>query len=471
MFSNAATSVSGLRPELVEPTRVTLALRQAVGASDERVRRVLKKARRGRGLSPEEAAVLLQVDHPEFLSGMFQAAKEVKHAIYGRRVVFFAPLYFSNACVNNCLYCGFRRDAPYPRKRLSLAEIDAEVRALTADGHKRLLAIGGEEPGEEAVDYLLQVIETAYQAKSGRNEVRRINVETAPMTVAQFRRLKDAHIGTYVLFQETYDRETYAHVHPSGPKANYDWRLGTMDRAMDAGINDVGIGVLFGLHDYRREVISLLLHAEHLEHEFGAGPHTISVPRIQPAIGASFASNPPAPVSDLELQKVVAVLRLAVPYTGIILSTREEAPLRARLLDLGVSQLSAGSRTEPGGYAGDRKATAQFSLGDTRPLDEVIRDVCLHGYVPSFCTGCYRKGRTGKDFMDLAKPGLIRMHCLPNALLTLREFLDDYASEETRAVGNRVIEQQVRTEVPELRRPSLREALSRTEGGERDICY
>jgi 2-iminoacetate synthase len=354
---------------------------------------------------------------------------------------------------------------------LTLEEIAQETKVLVEQGHKRVLVIGGEEPGPKGLKHLVGVIETVYETRSGRGEIRRVNVETAPMSVEDFRELKKARIGTYVVFQETYHRGTYKVMHPSGPKTDYEYRLLTMDRAMQAGIDDVGIGVLFGLHPYKFDVLGMLFHARHLDEVFGTGPHTLSVPRIEPAEGAPAALNPPHALSDAEFKKIVAILRMAVPYTGMILSTREGPKLRAELLDLGISQMSAGSRTEPGGYSKSENEAAQFCVGDTRTLDEVIADIAQHGYVPSFCTGCYRKGRTGQDFMDLAKPGLIRLHCLPNALLTFEEYLQDYASPKTRELGEKLIAQQIREEVPEGRKHHLSQALERVVQGERDIYF
>jgi 2-iminoacetate synthase len=446
------------------------ALLGGAGPDPGRVREVIAKSRGLTGLDASEVATLLRTDDPELVSEMFAAAREIKDAIYGRRVVLFAPLYYSNYCVNNCLYCGFRRDNPQPRRRLRLDEIARETKALEDQGHKRVLVIAGEEPGASAIDYLVEVIETVYATRSGRGEIRRVNVEAAPMTVAEFKRLKDARIGTYVIFQETYDVETYRAMHPVGPKANYLHRLTTLDRAMQAGLDDVGIGALLGLFDYRFEALAMLMHAKHLEERFGAGPHTISVPRLEPALGAPAALDPPHPLSNAEFKKLVAILRMAVPYTGIILSTRETGAMRGELLDLGVSQMSAGSRTNPGGYS-EETEVAQFSVGDHRSLDEVIADIAEHGYVPSFCTGCYRKGRTGADFMDLAKPGLIRDHCLPNALFTFQEYLEDYASPATRAIGERVIAEQLRAEVPLAKRPLVGDALGAIKGGKRDIYF
>lgn len=474
MTTGTPSRPAAANPDFVAAGRLRTLLH---GAPTDRsaVREAIARARELRGLSPTEAATLLRCQDPELQEELTDAAREVKDAIYGRRIVLFAPLYYSNLCVNSCLYCGFRCEHAQLRRRLSADEVAAETRVLLAQGHKRLLVIGGEEPGPSGLAHLLEVIETVYSTRAPgvRGEIRRVNVESAPFDVDGFRRLRDAQIGTYVLFQETYDRETYRKVHPSGPKADYDARLSAMDRAMTAGLGDVGIGALFGLHDHREEVLGLLMHARHLEQTYGAGPHTISVPRLEPAEGAPLASAPPCPVTDAEFKRLVAILRLAVPYTGIIMSTRESASLRGELLDLGISQMSAGSCTEPGGYQQqtDGHAAAQFAVGDQRTLDEVIADITARGYIPSFCTGCYRKGRTGQDFMDLAKPGLIRAHCLPNALFTFAEYLYDFASPETRALGERVIAEQLERQVPAGRRPATRDALARLAAGERDIYF
>ncbi len=471
MQSVAVTPSNTHAVEFIKTSAIRALLEDASRPDPSRVRELIQKARLMKGLTASDVAYLLQTDDRELVAEMFEAARHIKDEIYGKRLVLFAPLYYSNACTNDCLYCGFRKSNPQRRRRLSLDEVAAETRKLEEQGHKRVLVIAGETGGSGDVDFLLEVIETVYATKSGRGEIRRVNVECAPMTVEEFRRLKHAKIGTYVVFQETYNRDTYRLMHPSGPKADYDYRLTTMDRAMAAGIDDVGIGALFGLHDYREEVLGLLFHAQHLEAAFGTGPHTISVPRIELADGAPMAMTPPHPVDDDSFRKIVAILRMAVPYTGIILSTRETAVLRTELLDLGISQMSAGSRTEPGGYSEGESATAQFCVGDSRSLDEVICDIARHGYVPSFCTGCYRKGRTGQDFMDLAKPGLIHMHCLPNALLTFKEYLLDYASEQTREVGFRLIRDQLASEVPAKRQSLLTTALARMDGGERDIYF
>lgn len=450
----------------------------ALAAADtdpKHVREIISKAREMHGLELPETAVLLAVRDEELEHEIFEAARDVKLAIYGKRLVLFAPLYISNHCSNNCLYCAFRRDNPdIVRKTLTLSEVEQEVRLLEDQGHKRLLMLMGEHPTEPTLDYFISAIETAYATKSGRGEIRRINVEIAPLSVEDFRRLKSVAIGTYVVFQETYCRETYRLVHPVGKKADYDWRLTAMDRAMQGGIDDVGIGVLFGLHDYRFEVLALLMHAQYLDRTFGVGPHTISVPRIYPAKGSLLSNHPLSPVSDNEFKRLVAVIRLSVPYTGMILSTRESPGLRHQVFDLGISQISAGSRTNPGGYASGKEHSPddeQFSLGDTRPVDEVIRAVVEQGYIPSFCTGCYRLGRTGQDFMDLAKPGLIQQFCLPNALLTFQEYLEDYASEGTRAAGEKLAASMLGDIPTDERRAATKERIARVKAGERDLYF
>lgn len=405
---------------------------------------ILDKAYELQGLSLAEAATLAAIRQPEALEALFQTANKAKETIYGRRLVLFAPLYISNLCKNDCTYCAFRaQNTTLKRRALNADEIARETKILVEQGHKRVLLVSGESLPAEGLDYVLQAIDAVYSVKSERGEIRRINVNIAPLETEDFKRLLGAHIGTYQIFQETYHRETYAKVHPRGKKADYDWRLSALHRAMEAGIDDVGIGALFGLYDWRFELLALLEHAAALEKSFGVGPHTISVPRMEPASGSQISADPPYALSDTDFYKLIAILRLAVPYTGIILSTRETAEVRRKAFDLGVSQISAGSRTNPGGYQATEEDCAQFSLGDHRSLDEVIRDVASHGYIPSFCTACYRLGRTGADFMDLAKPGLIKKHCDPNALSTFQEFLLDYASPETRKVGEELIERMV----------------------------
>jgi 2-iminoacetate synthase len=394
--------------------------------SNYHVEKLIGKSLRLNGLSPEDAAVLLNCEDDIVLNSIFTAAKQIKESIYGNRLVLFAPLYLSNRCINNCLYCGFRQENVDTGKRLlKTKEIRDETKALISQGHKRLLLVSAEDPAVN-IDYLEEAIKTVYDTKEGNGSIRRVNVNVAPMDAGNFKKLKDTGIGTYQSFQETYHRDTYKKLHPSGPKSDYTRRLHTCDLVQSTGIDDVGIGALFGLYDYKFEVLALLSHAMHLEDKFGVGPHTISVPRLEPAEGSKISSHPPYPVSDKELKKIIAILRLAVPYTGIILSTRENAALRNDLIYLGVSQISAGSKTVPGSYSSDKKAQGQFSISDDRSLSEVIESLTSMGFLPSFCTSCYRSGRTGENFMNLAKPGEIKKFCQPNALLTFEEYLLDY---------------------------------------------
>ncbi len=447
----------------------TLSSASAKDASS--VRSILAKANELHGLEPEEIAVLTSISDPELLGELFETAKSVKETIYGRRLVLFAPLYISNLCSNECLYCAFRaRNKEVKRRALNQDEIRREVEILVNQGHKRILLVAGESYPKEGFSYILKSIETIYSVKTPTGEIRRVNVNIAPLTTDEFRQLKAAHIGTYQLFQETYHRQTYQKVHQGGKKMDYDWRITAMDRAMEAGIDDVGIGVLFGLFDWRFEILALMQHIRHLEQRFGVGPHTISVPRLEPAAGSDMSVHPPQPVSDIDFRKIVAILRLAVPYTGIIMSTRETPNMRRETFALGVSQISAGSRTNPGGYAEGKDVLeeAQFSLGDHRPLDEVIYDITRLGYIPSFCTGCYRLGRTGQDFMDLAKPGLIKQHCDPNALSTFLEYLLDYASPQTKEAGLVLIEQTLRQMEP-LTRRRTEAMLQKVRSGQHDV--
>jgi len=434
------------------------------------VRAVLEKSRDLQGLNAAEMAVLMNVSDPGLLGELFETASDVKETIYGRRLVIFAPLYVSNLCGNECTYCAFRaRNRSLARRALSQEEVAREVRILIDSGHKRVLLVAGESYPTQGFSYVLESIDTIYGVKHDKGEVRRVNVNVAPLTLDEFRALAARKIGTYQLFQETYHHGTYASVHVAGRKKDYQWRVSAMDRAMEAGINDVGIGVLFGLFDWRFELLALRQHIDHLEARFGVGPHTISVPRMEPATGSDLATHPPHPVSDVDFRKIVAILRLAVPYTGIIMSTRESAVIRRETFALGVSQISAGSRTNPGGYSeSEREDASQFCLGDHRPLDEVIRDVASLGYIPSFCTGCYRLGRTGADFMDLAKPGDIKQHCDPNGLSTFLEYLIDYASPETRAVGELCIARALPM-MDEWPRKRSEQLMARVAAGERDV--
>ena len=454
----------------IDEGRVQEALGAAADKDAAHVRDVLAKAGELKGLEMEDVALLSSISDPELLGELFAAARDVKDAIYGARLVLFAPLYVSNMCTNDCLYCAFRvRNKELKRRALTQDEIRHEVELLVDEGHKRILLVAGESYPNQGFTYVLDSVATIYDVKRGNGEIRRVNVNVAPLAVDEFRALKATGIGTYQLFQETYHRETYKAVHLGGKKRDYDWRVTAMHRAMEAGIDDVGIGVLFGLADWRFELLAMLQHIRELERVFGVGPHTISMPRLEPAIGSDMASNPPQPVSDIDFRKIVAILRLAVPYTGMIMSTRETANLRRETFALGVSQISAGSRTNPGGYAEDEQFdTAQFQLGDHRTLDEVIRDVAALGYIPSFCTACYRLGRTGMDFMDLAKPGDIKHHCDPTALSTFLEYLEDYGSKRTRAVGEPLIARKT-AEMDPVRRAHTEKMLAKVRAGERDV--
>ncbi len=456
--------------KFIDEGRVQEALGAATDKDAGHARAVLDKARDLKGLEMEDVAVLSSISDPELLGELFATARDVKDAIYGARLVLFAPLYVSNMCTNDCLYCAFRaRNKELKRRALTQDEIRREVELLVDEGHKRILLVAGESYPKQGFQYVLDSVATIYSVKKDHGEIRRVNVNVAPLTVDEFRALKATGIGTYQLFQETYHRETYKAVHVGGKKRDYDWRVTGMHRAMEAGIDDVGIGVLFGLYDWRFELLAMLQHIRELERAFGVGPHTISMPRLEPASGSDMASHPPQPVSDIDFRKIVAILRLAVPYTGMIMSTRETPNLRRETFALGISQISAGSRTNPGGYAEDEEFdAAQFQLGDHRRLDEVIRDVAELGYIPSFCTACYRLGRTGMDFMDLAKPGDIKHHCDPNALSTFLEYLLDYGSETTRAVGETLIDDRTAAMDP-VRRAHTETMLAKVRAGERDV--
>jgi 2-iminoacetate synthase len=411
-------------------------------ADFERIDRILDKASEMKGLNLSDVAALTNISDPKMLSKLFETANQVKETIYGKRLVVFAPLYISNLCANECLYCAFRAtNQSIERSVLSQEQIVNEVKTLINQGQKRILLVAGESYPKQGFQYVLDSIKTIYDVKTEHGEVRRVNVNVAPLKTEEFKLLKEAGIGTYQIFQETYHRETYNKVHLAGKKRDYNWRAWSLHRAMKAGIDDVGIGVLFGLFDYRFEMLAMMQHVFELEKQFGIGPHTISVPRLEPATNSDIASHPPFPVSDVDFRKIIAILRLAVPYTGIIMSTRETAKIRRETFALGVSQISAGSKTNPGGYEnGDHDdVSGQFSLGDHRSLDEVINDVASMGYIPSFCTACYRLGRTGQDFMDLAKPGDIKLHCGPNALSSFKEYLMNYASPDTSKTGNKLI--------------------------------
>ncbi|MDR8523148.1 [FeFe] hydrogenase H-cluster radical SAM maturase HydG [Shewanella fidelis] len=448
-------------------------INNAANPSAEQVRQVLVKAKQCQGLSIEETAILLQNQHQQLDEELFAVAREIKNTIYGNRIVLFAPLYVSNHCANSCSYCGFNADNhQLKRKTLNHEEIEKEVAILEAMGHKRILAVYGEHPRNN-VTAIVDSIRTMYSVKDNKGgEIRRINVNCAPMSTDDFKTLKTAAIGTYQCFQETYHQPTYESVHLKGKKKDYLYRLYAMHRAMEAGIDDVGIGALFGLYDHRFELLAMLKHVEELETVCGIGPHTISFPRIEPAHGSAISEKPPYEIDDACFKRIVAITRLAVPYTGLIMSTRESAALRKELLELGVSQISAGSRTSPGGYQDSEHEhydAEQFSLGDHRAMDDIIYELVTESNaIPSFCTGCYRKGRTGDHFIGLAKQQFIGKFCQPNALITFKEYLNDYASEKTSVAGNALIESELAAMSP-ARERNVRICLAKTDSGERDI--
>lgn len=434
------------------------------------INKILDKARKYEGLTHREAAVLLSIEDESILEEMYKVAREIKEKIYGRRIVIFAPLYVSDYCVNNCTYCGYKcSNKDFTRKKLTMEELVEEVRILESMGHKRLAFEAGEDPVNCPLDYVLECIKTIYSIKFDNGSIRRINVNIAATTVEEYKRLKAAEIGTYILFQETYHKETYERLHPQGPKHNYNWHTTAMHRARLAGIDDVGMGVLYGLSDHKYDTIALLMHAEHLEKETGVGPHTLSVPRLRPAENVSL-QNYPHLVDDKNFKKIVAILRLTVPYTGIILSTREETEFREEVMKVGVSQISSGSCTGVGGYA-DSKQKPQFQVGDSRSSIQIIKDLCKDGYIPSYCTACYREGRTGDRFMRLAKSGQICNVCQPNALLTLKEYILDYGDDETKELGNKVIEEELKNIPNEKAKEAAIEKLKRIEAGERDLRF
>lgn len=438
------------------------------------VRSILEKARACKGLTHREAAILLECSDPQLTDEIYRLAREIKQKFYGNRIVMFAPLYLSNYCINSCTYCPYHiKNKHIARKKLTQEDIRREVIALQDMGHKRLAIEAGEDPLNNPIDYILESIKTIYSIKHRNGAIRRVNVNIAATTVENYRKLCDAGIGTYILFQETYHKENYEKLHPRGPKSNYAYHTEAMDRAMEGGIDDVGIGVLFGLNTYRYDFVGLLMHAEHLEAAFGVGPHTISVPRICPADDIDAGSFKDA-ISDEVFQKIVAVIRISVPYTGMIISTRESQRSRERVLELGISQISGGSRTSVGGYAEaelPEESSAQFDISDHRTLDEVVAWLLKLGYIPSFCTACYREGRTGDRFMSLVKTGQIANCCTPNALMTLQEYLEDYASPETRLLGTDMI----RRQMEEIPNPAIRrravENLTRIKEGKRDFRF
>lgn len=440
----------------------------------ELIESIIKKAKECKGIDHREALILLECELPEQNEKIFELAKEIKQKFYGNRIVMFAPLYLSNYCINGCVYCPYHaKNKTICRKKLTQEEIKQEVIALQDMGHKRLALETGEDPINNPIEYVLESIQTIYGIKHKNGAIRRVNVNIAATTVENYEKLKEAGIGTYILFQETYNKKNYEALHPTGPKHNYAYHTEAMDRAMEGGIDDVGIGVLFGLNMYRYDFVGLLMHAEHLEAAMGVGPHTISVPRVRSAddINPEDFSNG---ISDNMFEKIVAVLRVAVPYTGIIISTRETKECRERVLKVGVSQISGGSRTSVGGYVEEEKEednSAQFDTMDTRTLDEVINWLLEGGYIPSFCTACYREGRTGDRFMKLVKSGQIANCCQPNALMTLKEYLEDYASEDTKKKGNKVILEELERITNTKVYKTAKERMEKIASGERDFRF
>ena len=451
----------------------TLAYAQQNSHNRPLIQGILDKAAQCKGLSHREAAVLLDCEEPDLIQKTFELAEQIKQKFYGNRIVMFAPLYLSNYCINGCVYCPYHaKNRTIPRRKLTQDEIRAEVIALQDMGHKRLALELGEDPVHNPIEYVLESIKTIYGIHHRNGDIRRVNVNIAATTVENYRLLKDAGIGTYILFQETYNKEKYKALHPTGPKSDYAWHTEAMDRARAGGIDDMGLGVLFGLTGYRYDFVGLMMHAEHMEAALGVGPHTISVPRICPADDINpdeFADAVP----DEKFLHIVAVIRCAVPYTGMIISTRESARVREKVLALGISQISGASRTSVGGYTEPEynEETAQFDLSDRRTLDEVVAWLMELGNIPSFCTACYRAGRTGERFMKICKSGKIQDCCTPNALLTLKEYLQDYASPHTRELGEKLIAQ----EIGKLTNPALRKAvvedLEKIEQGQRDLRF
>ena len=434
---------------------------------------IIDKAEERKGLTHREASVLLACEDQARIERIYNLAEQIKKDFYGNRIVMFAPLYLSNYCVNGCVYCPYHlKNKTIPRKKLTQDEVRKEVIALQDMGHKRLAIEAGEDPVNNPIEYILECIDTIYSIKHKNGAIRRVNVNIAATTVENYRKLKDAGIGTYILFQETYHKDSYLKLHPTGPKHDYAYHTEAMDRAMQGGIDDVGLGVLFGLELYRYEFAGLLMHAEHLEAAFGVGPHTISVPRIKKAddIDPSAFDNS---ISDEIFAKLCALIRISVPYTGMIISTRESQQLREKVIRLGVSQISGASRTSVGGYADEERPhdTEQFDVSDQRTLDEVVNWLMSAGYIPSFCTACYREGRTGDRFMTLCKNGQIQNCCHPNALMTLKEYLMDYASEDTRAVGEKLIAKEIEKIPNDKVKEIAKNNLKNIESGKRDFRF
>jgi 2-iminoacetate synthase len=464
-----------MEKDFIDDDKIWAQLEKWANPSKKDVRRVLEKAEKKIRLDPEEMAILIQNKDSETINEMYALASRLKREVYGDRIVFFAPLYISNKCANNCKYCGFRRENnKVERRTLTMEEISEEVKIMIGEGQKRTVLVYGESP-ETTIDFICESVRQVYRTKHENGEIRRANINCAPLSRDELKKLKEVGIGTFQVFQETYHHETYRQLHPEGTiKGHYRWRLYAQDRALDVGLDDVAIGALFGLYDWRFELMGLLYHTIHLEEKYnGVGPHTISFPRIEPAIGTPFASNPKYAVSDEDFKKLVAILRLSVPYTGMILTAREKPEVRREVIPLGVSQIDAGTRIGIGGYkqsvGNALPDKEQFQLGDTRSLDDVIRETCEMGSIPSFCTACYRAGRTGENFMDVAKSSFVHNFCMPNAIITFKEYLIDYASEETRKAGEAAIARYMGKLEDGKTKDFVGEALHRLEKCERDI--
>ncbi len=461
--------------EFIDHDEILATMRYAEENKNNRplIESILEKAVHFKGVNHREALVLLECSDPELNQKIFDLAIRIKEKLYGRRIVLFAPLYLSNYCINGCTYCPYHmKNCHITRKKLTQDEIRQEVIALQDMGHKRLALETGEHPQMNPIEYVLESIKTIYSIKHKNGAIRRVNVNIAATTVENYRKLKDAGIGTYILFQETYNKENYEKLHPTGPKHDYAWHTEAMDRAMDGGIDDVGLGVLFGLSDYRYDFTGQLMHAEHLEAAKGVGPHTISVPRIRAAEDIDPDEFPHA-VSDDVFEKIVAVIRISTPYTGMIVSTRESQKVRERVLHLGISQISGASRTSVGGYTEKVRPedTIQFDVSDRRSLDEVVNWLLSLGFIPSFCTACYREGRTGDRFMKLVKSGQIANCCQPNSLMTLKEYLEDYASPDTREKGEKVIEEELKRIPSDKVRSIAEKHLAEIHSGDRDFRF
>jgi 2-iminoacetate synthase len=466
-------NTEGLR-SFIPAGRIEFLLSETENPGKNRVREIIAKSLSLKRLEPEEMAVLINTCDPGLVEEIKQGARELKTKVYGNRIVLFAPLYIGNDCVNDCTYCGFRKsNCETLRKTLTMDELQSEIEVLEDLGHKRLILVYGEHSRYDA-QFIHDTVKKAYSIRKGTGEIRRVNINAAPLDEEGFKLVKEAGIGTYQIFMETYHEPTYEAVHPSGPKSDFLWRLYGLDRAFRAGIDDVGIGALLGLTDWRFELMGLLYHTIHLEETFGVGPHTISFPRIEPALGSELSEHIPHRVSDTDFAKLVAILRLAVPYTGLILTCRESVELRNEVIAFGVSQIDAGSNIGVGAYASSDPESArksQFVLADGRSLDQVIGELADAGYLPSFCTACYRAGRTGEHFMEFAVPGFVKRYCTPNAILTVLEYLNDYASPDTRAKGLKQIAIELEAMPEGSNKESLIQKIESVKNGQRDLYY